>query len=269
MRILFIADLVGDDAVGLVGDLIPLMRHRYGVNFTIVNGENADKGKGITEKQIKRLKEVGVDCITSGNHIWDPRKRELLINHSGYLLRPLNYPPGNVGVGSTVVKSTDGVKVGILNLQGRSFMYSIDCPFRAADKEIRRLRSETPIIFVDFHAEASAEKVAMGWYLDGRASAVVGTHTHVQTADERILPNGTAYITDAGMTGPENSVIGMDIKRAIDRFILTSHVYYSVAKGQIRLNGLLIDVDETTGKAEHIERLSFTKEEFEHGSNHP
>ena len=269
MRILFIADLVGDEAVEFAGDFIPLLRRRYDVHFTIVNGENADKGKGITEKQIKRLKEVGVDCITSGNHIWDPRKRDILKSHAGYLLRPFNYPPGNVGVGSTVVKSGDGVKVAVLNLQGRSFMYSIDCPFRAADKEIMRLRSETPIVIVDFHAEASAEKVAMGWYLDGRVSAVIGTHTHVQTADERILPNGTAYITDAGMTGPENSVIGMDIKRAIERFILTSHVYYSVAKDQIRLNGLLIDVDEATGKADHIERLSFTKEDFEHGSNHP
>ncbi|MCB0261791.1 MAG: TIGR00282 family metallophosphoesterase [Calditrichia bacterium] len=262
MRILFIADLVGEEAVGLVGDLIPRIRQRYKVDFTIVNGENADKGKGITVKQIKRLQEVGVDCLTSGNHIWEPRKRDVLIDFSGYLLRPLNYPPGNVGVGSHVFQAANGAKVAVMNLQGRSFMYSIDCPFRAAEKEVKRLRSETPIIFVDFHAEASAEKVALGWFLDGSVSAVVGTHTHVQTADERVLPKGCAYITDAGMSGPEDSVIGMEVQRAIERFMLTSHVYYAVAKSKIRLNGLIIDVDETTGKASHIERLNFTKEEF-------
>lgn len=267
MRILFIADLVSDPAIGLVGDLLPRLKRRYQVDFTIVNGENADRGKGITVKQVRRLKGFGVDCVTSGNHIWDPRKRDVLVEEGGYILRPLNYPEGNVGVGSNIFRTADGKKVAVLNLQGRSFMYSIDCPFRLGEKEVRRLRSETRIIFVDFHAEASAEKLALAWHLDGKISALVGTHTHVQTADERILPNGTAYITDAGMTGPEESIIGMDIKRAIERFIMQSHVYYAVAKGTIRLNGVLIDVDESTGKATHIERLNFTKQEFDNESD--
>ena len=262
VRILFIADLVSDDAVGLVGDLLPRIRQRYSVDFVIVNGENADKGKSILPAQVKRLESFGVDCITSGNHIWDPRKRDVLIKYAGYLLRPFNYPAGNVGLGSTVRQTAAGVKIAVLNLQGRSFMYSIDCPFRAAEKEVRRLRSEAPIVFVDFHAEATAEKQALAWHLDGQVSALVGTHTHVQTADERVLPKGTAFITDAGMTGPEDSIIGMDIKRAIERFILVSHVYYSVAKSTIRLNGVLIDVNEQTGRATHIERVNFTKAEF-------
>lgn len=263
IRILFIADLVSDDAVSLVGDLLPRMKRQFKVDFTIVNGENADKGKGITFNQVKRLKNFGVDCLTSGNHIWEPRKRDVLVKEAGYLLRPLNYPTGNVGLGSNVFKMANGVKIAVLNMQGRSFMYSIDCPFRLGEKEVRRLRSETPIIFVDFHAEATAEKQALAWHLDGKISALVGTHTHVQTADERILPKGTAYLTDAGMTGPQDSIIGMDIQRAIDRFIMQSHVYYAVAKSIIRLNGVLIDIDETNGKALAMKRLNFTKGEFD------
>lgn len=262
MHILFIADLVGDDAVGLVVDLLPRMRHTFKVDFTIVNGENADRGKGMTDKQIQRLKGAGVDCLTSGNHIWDPRKRDLLIEHAGFLLRPHNYPEGNAGIGTATFRLDSGVRVGVLNLQGRSFMYDIDCPFRTADREVKRMRSETDVLFVDIHAEATAEKVAMGWHLDGRVSAVIGTHTHIQTADERILPKGTAYLTDAGMTGPENSVIGMETHRAIERFILQSHVFYSVAKGPVRLNGVLIEVDEKTGRALGIRRLNFNKAEF-------
>ena len=262
MRILFVADLVGDDAVSLIVDLLPRIKRFYKVDFTIVNGENAHQGKGIVPKQVERLKNSGVDILTSGNHIWDPRKRDVLEKYAGYLIRPLNYPEGNIGLGAYVVKMENGLKVAVMNLQGRSFMYSINCPFRAAEKEVRRLRSETPIIFVDFHAEATAEKQALGWHLDGKVSAVVGTHTHVQTADERILPKGTAYLTDAGMTGPVDSVIGMDTQKAIDRFILQSHVYYSIAKNNIRLNGVLIDVDESTGKASAIQRVNFNKEEF-------
>lgn len=263
MRVLFIADLVGDDAVGLVADLLPRLKNLHKIDFTIVNGENADKGKGITGPQIRRLQEAGVDCLTSGNHIWDPRKRDVLMEFGGYLLRPLNYPEGNVGLGASVFKLADGRKIAVLNLQGRSFMYSIECPFRAAEKEVRRLRSETFAIFVDFHAEATAEKQALGWHLDGKVSAVIGTHTHVQTADERILPRGTAYLTDAGMTGPIDSVIGMETQRAIDRFILQSHVYYSVAKNNIRLNGAVVEIDESTGKAKEIYRINLNKSEIQ------
>ncbi len=263
MRILFIADLVGDDAVALVVDLLPRMKNYYGVDFTIVNGENAHQGKGMIPKQVERLKRIGVDCLTSGNHIWDPRKRDVLERYSGYLLRPLNYPDGNVGLGSKVFKMENGTKIAVMSLQGRSFMFTIDCPFRIAEKEIRRLRSEASIIFIDFHAEATAEKQALAWHLDGKAAAIVGTHTHVQTADERILPNGTAFLTDAGMTGPVDSVIGMDTQKAINRFILQSHIYYAISKStNIRLNGVLIDVDENTGKAQKIQRVNFNKTEF-------
>ncbi len=263
IRILFIADLVGERAIDLVGDMLPRLKQNYAIDFTIANGENADKGKGITDKQVNRLKEMGVDCLTSGNHIWEPRKRDVLVRHAGYILRPLNYPQGNVGLGVQVLEVAGRTKIGILNLQGRSFMYPIDCPFRVGEKAIRKLRSETKNIIVDFHAEATAEKQAIARYFDGKVSAVIGTHTHVQTADEKILPNGTAYITDAGMTGPEESIIGMDIEKAIQRFMMQSHVYYAMAKGdQYRLNGVVIDIDEDTGKALQIQRLNLTKREL-------
>lgn len=262
MRVLFIADIVGEEALELVADLLPRIKNFHKIDFTIVNGENADKGKGITAKQVKQLQESGVDCITSGNHIWDQRKREVLVQFAGYILRPFNYPEGNLGLGSKTFKLTDGRKIAVLNLQGRSFLYSIDCPFKTAEKEVRRLRSETPLIFVDLHAEATAEKQALAWHLDGKVSAVIGTHTHVQTADERILPGGTAYLTDAGMTGPADSVIGMEIQKAIDRFILQSHVYYAVAKGNLRLNGVVLDIDDSSGKSTNIYRLNFNKAEF-------
>lgn len=269
MRILFIADIVGEDALELTLDLLPRLRLDHKIEFTIVNGENTDKGKGITARQVKRLQESGVGCITSGNHIWDQRKREVLVDHAGLLLRPHNYPEGNLGIGSNIFRLPDGRKIAVLNLQGRSFLYSIDCPFRSGEKEIRRLRSETPLIVVDFHAEATAEKQALAWHFDGKVSAVIGTHTHVQTADERILPNGTAYITDAGMTGPMDSVIGMETPRAIERFLLQSYVYYAVAKGNMRLNGVVIDIDDAAGKASRIYRLNTSKAElFNEGADH-
>jgi len=262
MKILFIADIVGQEALEMVLEMLPRLKQYFKIDFTIVNAENADKGKCVTEKQIQMLKQGGVNCLTSGNHIWDPRKKEALVRHPEYLLRPLNYPEGNLGVGSHVFERGNGLKVGVLNLQGRSFMFSINCPFATAEKEIRKMRSLTPIIFVDFHAEATAEKQALAWYLDGKVSAVVGTHTHVQTADERILPGGTAYLTDAGMSGPVDSVIGMDIQKAIERFILQSQVYYSLAKENIRINGVVTEIDERSGKAISIERFNFNKNEL-------
>ncbi len=262
MNILFIADIVGEDAIEFILDILPRIRNRYEIDFVIANAENADKGKGIIPRQVEKLKNGGVHCLTSGNHIWEPRKKDVLIKYAGYLLRPLNYPEGNIGVGSTIVQAPNGKKVAVLNVQGRSFMYPINCPFTTAQKEIRRLRSETNIIIVDFHAEATAEKQAMGWHLDGKVSAVIGTHTHVQTADERILPRGTAYITDAGMCGPFDSVIGMDIRKAVDRFILQTHIYYAIAKENIRFNGVVVQIDETSGKASGIFRLNFDKKEF-------
>lgn len=261
MRVLFIADLVGDEAVHLVTDLLPRLKHFYKIDFCIANGENADHGKGITAKQVERLREFGVDCLTSGNHIWEPRKREVLEQFQNFLLRPLNYPEKNIGVGSAVFSLADGQKIAVLNLQGRSFMTAIDCPFAAAEKILPSLRQETPNIFVDFHAEATAEKLALGWFLDGRVSALIGTHTHVQTADERILPRGSAYLTDAGMTGPIDSVIGMDINKAIERFRMQTHIYYALAKGEYRLNGVVVEINKT-GRAVQIRRLNLNKAEF-------
>lgn len=270
MKLLFIADLVGNDAVETLVDLLPRIKNRYKIDFTIVNCENADKGKGVTRKQVATLKQAGVNVLTSGNHIWDPRKKDILNDHTNFLIRPLNYPEGNAGAGSTVVSDAEGkFKIGVINVQGRSFMYSIDCPFTAAEQEARRLRTEADIIFVDIHAEASAEKVALGWHLDGKVTAVIGTHTHVQTADERILPGGTAYLTDAGMTGPEDSVIGMETTRAIKRFILQSHVFYTVASGNIRINGVIVTANPQTGKATAIERINFDRKGFtDAGPNH-
>jgi metallophosphoesterase (TIGR00282 family) len=256
MNILFIADIVGEDMLDIIFDILPRLRRQKTLDLVIANVENVDKGKGVLTKQIDRCKSAGIDCLTSGNHIWEPKKREVLITYAGYLLRPLNYPDGNIGIGSTIVQTKEGKKVGIINLQGRSFLYPINCPFTLGQKEVKRMRSETPVIIIDFHAEATAEKQAMAWYLDGKVSAVIGTHTHVQTADERILKNGTAYITDAGMCGPYDSVIGMDTQKAIDRFLLQTQIYYIVAKENLRFNGILLKIDEDTGKAERIQRLN-------------
>lgn len=263
MNILFISDIVGEEILDIILDILPRLKNRYNVDFTIANVENTDKGKGILTRQVERLKSGGIQCLTSGNHIWEPRKKEVLIQYAGYLLRPLNYPDGNLGVGSTVISMPNNKKVGVINIQGRSFMYSINCPFTTAQKEIKRIRSETSIIIIDFHAETTAEKQAMGWFLDGKVSAVIGTHTHVQTADERILKKGTAYITDAGMCGPFDSIIGMDIRKAIDRFLLQTHIYYSIAKENFRFNGVIINIDENTGRAKKITRLNFNKQEFD------
>jgi hypothetical protein len=269
MNILFIADIVGEEMLDVIFDVLPRLRRLHAIDFMIANVENVDKGKGILPKQVERLKSEGVDCLTSGNHIWEPKKRDVLIAQAGYLLRPLNYPDGNIGIGSTIVQARNGTRVGIINLQGRSFLYPINCPFTLGQKEVRRLRSETPIIIVDFHAEATAEKQALAWYLDGKVSAVIGTHTHVQTADERILKNGTAYITDAGMCGPYDSVIGMDTQKAIDRFLLQTQIYYIVAKENLRFNGILLKIDQASGKAESIQRLNFSKKEFDqNGKDH-
>jgi metallophosphoesterase (TIGR00282 family) len=263
MNILFIADIVGEDIIDIILDVLPRLKIHHQIECVIANVENTDKGKGIRDNQIEKLQLGGIDCLTSGNHIWDPRKKDVLLKYAGYLLRPINYPEGNIGVGSTILKTSTGKKVGIINLQGRSFMYSINCPFTTIEKELRKIRSATPIIIVDFHAEATAEKQALAWFLDGRVSAVLGTHTHVQTADERILPRSTAFISDAGMCGPFDSVIGMDTEKAIERFRLQTHIYYSIAKRNLRFNGVVVQIDEKTGSANKIFRLNFNKKEFD------
>ncbi len=198
--------------------------------------------------------------MTSGNHIWDRRESMPLLDTEPLLLRPHNYPPGVPGNGSRVFTTRDGVKVGVLNLMGRVFMRELECPFRVADQEVAKLRDEATIVLVDFHAEATAEKMALGWYLDGRVSAVLGTHTHVQTADERVLPKGTGYITDAGMTGPFDSVIGVRKELAIHKFLTLLPTRFEPATGDVKLHGVHLDVDEATGRCRHIERVSMSLE---------
>lgn len=256
VNILFIGDIVGSPGrQALVRELHRLVDH-HRVDLVVANGENSAGGFGITEETAKELFSLGIDVLTSGNHIWDKRESFSFIGREERLVRPANYPPGTVGRGSTVVRTAGGVPVGILNLEGRVFMNNLDCPFRVADQEIERLKESTSLVFVDFHAEATSEKIALGWYLDGKVSAVVGTHTHVQTADERILPGGTAYITDAGMTGSFDSVIGVRKELAVERFVTQMPVRFEVAKKDVRLNGVVIGVDPVNGRALSIERIS-------------
>lgn len=256
VKVLFIGDIVGKVGRSLVKDY--LLSHRKEINICIANGENASGGVGLTPKIAEELFEAGVNVITTGNHIWD--KKEIIPHLDKYkiLLRPANYPPGTPGHGACIAKTNNELPIGIINLAGRVFMPTIDCPFRKALEEINLMKEHTPIIIVDFHAEATSEKVAMGKFLDGKVSALIGTHTHIQTADECILPNKTAYITDVGMTGPSDSVIGMKTDTVLKRFLtgIPSRMKSSMEEGT--LNGVLIKLN-TEGKAEEIQRI---KERF-------
>ncbi|MBT0653873.1 TIGR00282 family metallophosphoesterase [Geomobilimonas luticola] len=256
VNILFIGDVIGKPGRQAVSRELHRLVDRYRLDLVIANGENAAGGFGITEETAKDLFKSGIHFLTSGNHIWDKKDALEFIAREERLIRPANYPPGTAGRGSAVVKTPGGAKVGVLNLEGRVFMNNLDCPFRTADREVARLREETSIIFVDFHAEATSEKASLGWYLDGRVSAVVGTHTHVQTADERILPGGTAYLTDAGMTGAFDSVIGVRKDEPIEKFLTQVPVKFEIAKNNLRLNGVVVTVDEDTGRALGVERVN-------------
>ncbi len=256
INILFIADIVGKPGLEIASKLTPGLKEKHEIDLCIANGENGCEGKGLTQKLTRRYFNLGIDVITSGNHIWYNRDIFEVLKTHERVLRPLNYPEGNYGKGSTVVETADGVPIGVINLQGRTYMFSIDCPFRSVLAEVRKLQKQAKIIFVDFHAEATAEKVAMGWYLDGKVSAVVGTHTHIPTADETILPAGTAYITDVGMTGPFDSVIGLRKELAIKRFLHQTPVRYRVAENDLRYCAVVISVDKESGKATSIERIN-------------
>jgi metallophosphoesterase (TIGR00282 family) len=218
---------------------------------------------GLTASTADALLRAGVDVITSGNHIWDKREALDYIGIEPRLLRPANYPAGVVGNGSYIPRTDSGVSDGVLNVMGRVFMLNIDDPFAVVLRTIDEVRQRARVIFVDFHAEATSEKVAMGWHLDGKVTAVVGTHTHVQTADERILPKGTAYLTDVGMTGPHDSIIGVEVEAALGRFLTGMPARFETASGNPRLNAVLIDADETTGRALDIERLSYSFNDIE------
>lgn len=255
MKILFIGDVVGKPGRSAVAALVPKLKAERGVEFVIANGENSAHGAGLTASTVKELLAAGVDVITSGDHVWDQKEIYEVIEREPRLLRPLNFPPSAPGRGSTVVNAGDKLAVGVLNLIGRVFMRDYDCPFRAAEAEVARLRKQTSLIIVDLHGEATSEKIAMGRYLDGKVSAVIGTHTHVATADEQILPKGTAYISDAGMCGPHDSVLGRDYESVLRRFLTQMPQKMEVASGDVALCGVIVDVDEPSGRSRSIERI--------------
>lgn len=255
LRLLFLGDVVGDPGRRAVAALLPDWKQELQADFIIINGENAAGGRGITPKIAIGLMRAGAAVITTGDHIWDQKEILPFLAEEPRLLRPLNYPPGAPGQGSIVLETKKG-KIGVINLQGRTFMRDqLENPFTFASECVERLRQETPILFVDFHAEATSEKVAMGWHLDGKVSAVVGTHTHVPTADERILPQGTAFQSDAGMCGPLDSIIGSQIEPVLERFHTQLPARFGVGRGVVRLNGVLVTIDPASGRALLIERV--------------
>jgi hypothetical protein len=264
IRLLFLGDIVGKPGRELVRKGLAFLREHYEVDLVIANAENAAAGRGITRDLGDQLLDWGVDVMTSGNHIWAQREAIDYIGAEARLLRPANFPAGVPGQGSYLARTSDGRPVGVINVMGRIFMQELDNPFERVLEEIDALRSRTRIIFVDFHAEATSEKIAMGWYLDGKVTAVIGTHTHVQTADEQILPGGTAYLTDVGMTGPHDGVIGVEKAPVIDKFVRGMPVRMETATGNPRLNGIVIAADEGTGKATSVERVSLSGRELEH-----
>ena len=255
LRLLFLGDIVGDPGRRGVIESLPWFKQERGVDFIVVNGENSAAGRGISPKISIDLLRAGAAVITTGDHIWDQRDIAPYLATEPRLLRPINYPPGTIGNGSIVLQTPKG-KVGVINVQGRTFMNTpLENPFLAMEAEVARMREETNIIFVDIHAETTSEKIAMGRLLDGKVSAVVGTHTHTQTADEQIFPCGTAFLCDAGMCGPEESILGRDIDSILQRFLTSRPVPYPIAGGAVVLHGALIDIDETSGRALHIERV--------------
>jgi metallophosphoesterase (TIGR00282 family) len=254
MRVLMVGDVYGEPGRAAIQTLLPRLREQHAVDLAVVNVENAAGGFGITPPMAKAFLEQGVDVMTTGNHVWDKKEIVPHIVKENLLLRPANFPEGTPGVGHVTVKAGP-YRVAVVNLMGRVFMSPIDCPFRKADEIVASLRKETPIILVDMHAEATSESLAMGWHLNGRVSAVVGTHRHVQTADERVLPGGTAYITDLGMTGPTDGVIGVDREQIIQRFMTQMPIRFETAKGPAALHGVLITLDPETGRASDIQRL--------------
>ena len=254
MRVLMVGDVYGEPGRSALARLLPRLKREHEIDLTVVNVENAAGGFGVTASLGKWFLDQGVDVMTSGNHIWDKKEVVEYIGKENLLLRPANFPAGTPGAGHITVKSGPH-RVGVVNLMGRIFMSPIDCPFRKADAILAEIGRETRIILVDMHAEATSESLAMGWYLDGRATAVVGTHRHVQTADERVLPGGTAYITDIGLTGPTDGVIGVDRAQIIQRFLTQMPMRFQTAKGPAALSAVVITVDPDTGRASAIRRL--------------
>ncbi|MCQ6274174.1 TIGR00282 family metallophosphoesterase [Bacillus sp. V3B] len=255
MNILFIGDVVGSMGRDMIKEYVPKLKEQYRPHVTIINGENAAGGRGITDKIYRGFLEVGAQAVTLGNHTWDNREIFEFIDEAKYLVRPANFPENNPGKGIVYLKMNND-EIAVISIQGRTFLPPNDCPFEKVDQLIDEAKTRTPIIFVDFHAEATSEKQAMGWYLDGRVSAVIGTHTHVQTADNRILPNGTAFMSDVGMTGPYDGVLGMDREVVLKRFLTGMPARFEVPKaGRSQLSAVCIEIDKKSGSAKKIERI--------------
>jgi metallophosphoesterase (TIGR00282 family) len=259
MKILFIGDIVGKVGRVTTKALLPTVVDRYKVDLVIANGENVAGGFGLTDKTAFEILNLGIHVITTGNHVWDKKEFVSQISKIDRVLRPLNYPPGVPGYGSFMHTFSNGAQVAVINTSGRVFMSNnIDCPFRVAKDEVEKILEKTKLIIIDFHAEATSEKIAFGYFMDGKVSAVIGTHTHVQTADEKILPGGTAYITDVGMTGPFNSIIGIEIDQIIQRFLTNIPARFEPAKGEGIFSAVVFEIDEETGKSTSIQRLQIT-----------
>jgi metallophosphoesterase (TIGR00282 family) len=263
MRVLFIGDIAGSPGRQIVRDRLADIVSQRQIDLVIANGENAASGFGITPRLAEELLAMGIDVLTGGNHSWDRKEILEYMPHEPRLLRPANFPEGNPGSGVFTGTAKNGVKYAVINLQGRVYLPAIDDPFRKADEILKYLPVDTEFVLVDMHAETTSEKMAMGWYLDGRVTAVVGTHTHVTTADERVLPEGTAYITDVGMTGPHDGVIGMDRKGIIKKFLDAMPARFEVAQGDVQMNAVLIETYDAAARsavgivrAKSIERLS-------------
>ena len=255
LRVMMVGDIVGRPGRKTARECVRTYRKKYNLDLVIANGENAAGGNGITETIANELYNADIDIITMGNHTWD--KKEILdfIEHEPRLVRPANYPPETPGRGSTIVRLGKNLDIGIINISGRVFLPPLDCPFRIAEKLAGEINTVTPVIIVDFHAEATSEKMAFGWFMDGKVSAVIGTHTHIQTADERILPQGTGYITDVGMTGPRDSVLGVDKEIVIHKFLTQMPARFEVTDGVTQFDALLLEIDESTGKTLSITRI--------------
>lgn len=263
MRILFVGDIFGKPGREIARRAIPALVEQQSVDFVIANVENAAAGFGITGDIAETILGYGVDAMTTGNHVWDKKEVIDYIEGQPRLLRPANFRPGTPGRGSYLGRTRTGEPVGVLNVMGRIFMQPLDDPFAVVLKEIEALRAKARVIIVDMHAEATSEKVAMGWHLDGRVTAVFGTHTHVQTADERILPKGTAYLTDVGMTGPHDSIIGVTTELALGRFLTGMPAKFEAASGPARLNAVIVTADQATGRATALERLNLSVEQVD------
>lgn len=256
MKILFIGDIVGKPGRQAVQQIVPGLVEEHQLDFVIANGENSAGGAGLTPETAEELYGAGVDVITMGDHVWDQKEILRIIDAEPRLIRPANFPQGTPGIGAAVYDREGLPGIGVLNLLGRTFMKPLDCPFRAALEEVEKLRAQTPVIIVDMHAEATSEKIAMGRFLDGKVSAVLGTHTHVPTADEQIFPSGTAFLCDVGMVGPKESILGREIDPIIERYLTQTPQKFGMAKGPVEFNAVLIEVDNESGQARSIKRIN-------------